>query len=151
MAESLNIDAQRLIAAISEFNSEDAARASDAGETREAVGAYLEATGIQKKAFSHMRAGLKLADEQKQLDWLRSMEAMLPIVASHIRAVGALEMEFGETEGDADGEAEGSDAEPKRSRKKAKKAEDPEVVDFDRQVDRAEAGEPVDFSSHAAE
>ncbi|MDR9393961.1 MAG: hypothetical protein RI571_06490 [Roseovarius sp.] len=58
--------------------------ASTMGEARQERGEFLEDTGLNGKAVSAMRAGLKLKDEAKQRAWLRSMEALLPIVKDHI-------------------------------------------------------------------
>lgn len=83
--DDLNLDADALIGKIGQWNSEDAERAESAGETRADIKAFIEDTGINKKALSHLRAGLKIRKEADQLDWLRSMEAGLEIIGNHIR------------------------------------------------------------------
>lgn len=72
--------------------------ASTAGERRQQIGAFAEQHGIENKALSQIRAGLKIKNEGKRLDWLRSMEAMLPMAANHIRGQGTVEMDLGEPE-----------------------------------------------------
>lgn len=70
--------------------------ASDAGERRQQIGAFAEKHGIENKALSQIRAGLKIKNEGKRLDWLRSMEAMLPMAANHIRGQSTQEMDLGD-------------------------------------------------------
>lgn len=62
---------------------EDSA-ASTMGEARQARGDFLEETGLNGKAVSAIRAGLKIKDEAKRQSWLRSLKALMPIAESHI-------------------------------------------------------------------
>lgn len=87
---SVNHDA--LISEISNRNYEDGERASSAGESREKIKEFLEVTGLHPKAFSAMRVGLKIKKESQKLDWLRSMEIMLPMVAAEIRGQSTQDM-----------------------------------------------------------
>ena len=69
--------------------------ASDAGERRQQIGEFAEKHGIENKALSQIRAGLKIKNEGKRLDWLRSMQKMLPMAADHIRGQSTADMDFG--------------------------------------------------------
>lgn len=68
--------------------------ASDAGTRRQEIGAFIEKTGVHKKAFSQIRAGLKIKKEGDKLDWLRSMELMIGMAGAHIRGQSTAEMDF---------------------------------------------------------
>lgn len=81
----IGVDHDDLISQIAARNREDGERASSAGESREQIKQFLEDTGVHPKAFSAMRVGMKIKKETAKLDWLRSMEIMLPMVASEIR------------------------------------------------------------------
>lgn len=83
---SEEVEADELIEAMKEFNDEDSERASDAGESRQRIGAFLERTKLNNKAFSHLRMGLRIKKESARLDWLRSLEMMLPMIAAEIKA-----------------------------------------------------------------
>lgn len=60
----------------------EAGRASEAGEDREAIGSMLELTGLNKKAFSFVRALDKLDDEKRD-DVLRSLTPLLDLMRPH--------------------------------------------------------------------
>lgn len=88
----INIDGDDLIANILDRNAEDAERASSAGESRAALKMFLEDSGVHPKALSAMRVGMKIKKEAHRLDWLRSMEAMLPHVAGYIEGQSTPDM-----------------------------------------------------------
>lgn len=88
----LTLDHDALIGKITQWNMEDADRASGAGETRADIGQFIEDTGINNKALSQLRAGLRLKKESQRLDWLRSMEVGLEIVGAHIRGQSTADM-----------------------------------------------------------
>lgn len=77
-------------------NAEDAKRASDAGETRQAIGAFIDKTNLHPKAYAQARAILKQAAKHqgKAVDWIRSLKHVLPMVESHITGQGTLEMDL---------------------------------------------------------
>lgn len=77
-------------------NREDAARASDAGESRQMIGDFLERTSLNKKAFAFSRTILKAAakDTAKGMDIIRSVEAVLPAIRAHVAGQGTGEMEL---------------------------------------------------------
>lgn len=85
MADEIEVEADELIQTIQTFNQEDGERASDAGETRQEIGEYTERTGINTKAFANMRSLMKMKKETDQLDYIRSMETIFPMIAKHIR------------------------------------------------------------------
>ncbi len=80
------VQPDELIGAMREFNEEDSERASDAGESRQRIGVFLEKTKMNAKAFSHLRMGLRIKKESNRLDWLRSLQTMLPMVAAEIKS-----------------------------------------------------------------
>lgn len=92
--------------------------ASTMGEARQARGIFLEDTGLNGKAVSAVRAGLKIKDEAKQQAWLRSMKALLPIAEDHITGnttqdwVEAADGEIEEAAADFEADAAKLDAEP---------------------------------------
>lgn len=67
---------------------------SDAGTRRQEMGAYQKKTGVNGKAFSQVRAGLKMKKETDRLDWLRSMKILLGIAEQRIRSESSDEMDF---------------------------------------------------------
>lgn len=62
----------------------EATDASKAGERREQIGKFAEKTGLENKALSQFRAGMKIKNEGKQRDWLRSMKVLLAFAESAI-------------------------------------------------------------------
>ena len=61
-----------------------ASDASNSGTRRQAIGAYAEKAGLEPKAMSQVRAGLKIKNDGKRKDWLRSMQNLLPIAEREI-------------------------------------------------------------------
>ena len=86
--KQLEIDKAEVLQNMQDFNTEDSERASDAGESRQRIGTFLEKTGINNKAFSHCRMILRQKKDDKRQDWLRSMEALLPLMREQIAANG---------------------------------------------------------------
>lgn len=84
----LEIDKAKVLQAMQDFNSEDSERASDAGESRQRIGEFLEETSINNKVFSHCRMVLRMKKDDKRQDWLRSMKALLPLMEEQIAADG---------------------------------------------------------------
>lgn len=89
-----SVEYDTLIDAHSKWASAEQDAASDAGERRQQIGAFAEKHNVENKALSQIRAGLKIKNEGKRLDWLRSMEAMLPHAAQFIRGNATAEMDF---------------------------------------------------------
>lgn len=79
-----DIDHDKLIDKATRFNDEDAERASSAGESRQAIGEFLEETNLNGKAFSWLRVILKQKKVDKAMDIIRSLEAGLPMVKAHL-------------------------------------------------------------------
>jgi hypothetical protein len=72
-----DIDHDGLIHKLSAWRVAEANRASDAAETRQEIGRYLEdAGGLNKKALSHIRQVFKM-DEDKRNDYLRTYDALM--------------------------------------------------------------------------
>lgn len=93
-----DIDHDQLIGRASRHNMEDADRASSAAETRQDIGAFLESTGLNNKAYSVLRQIMKAGDKSrdKAMDVIRSLEKGLPMVKSHIGGQTTAEMDFPE-------------------------------------------------------
>ncbi|MBL4898029.1 MAG: hypothetical protein JKX76_00135 [Colwellia sp.] len=60
--------------------------ASNSGTRRQAIGAYAEKCGIDGKALSQFRAGLKIKNDGKRKDWLRSLQLLMPVAEKEIFA-----------------------------------------------------------------
>ena len=111
---------------------------SSAATRREAINEYTENRGIERKAFAQFRAGLKIKDETKRRDWLRSLQLLLPVAEAEIFG-NEPEMDF---EGDDD---EAFDAETK--------AFDDAAADYYSAPDDTFEGasvQPIDFASRTA-
>lgn len=129
----LNLNHDELIERVERFNGQDARRASDAGETRAAIGLFLEQSGLHPKAFSFARMVLKQKKETQRLDIIASMELILPMLANHVR---------GQTpQLPLDDHAEAPEA---------VEFQDEETEKFAADVDAAEAGEVVPFGEEDA-
>lgn len=81
-----SLEADELIQAMKEFNTEDSERASDAGESRQRIGTFLEKTKLNNKAFSFFRGLLRVKKESTRLDILRSVELILPAIKAEVKA-----------------------------------------------------------------
>lgn len=86
--KALEIDEGGVLHRMRAFNEADSERASDAGESRQQIGEFLEESGLNNKAFSHCRMVLRLKKDDKRQDWLRSMRALLPMMEREIAATG---------------------------------------------------------------
>lgn len=90
----ISVEYDDLISKHAEWKRGEESNASDAGVRRQAMGQFAKDTGIDNKALSQVRAGLKIKNEGKQLAWLTSMEALLPLAALRIRGNTTTEMDF---------------------------------------------------------
>lgn len=97
--EKIELEHDQLMNFCESMAAKETEAASDAGTRRKEIGDFLEKTGLQSKALAQIRSAMKLKKEGNRLDWLRSMEKMLPMVGSHIRGQGTMEMDLG-SEGD---------------------------------------------------
>lgn len=80
----INIDSGKLVTSHTKWHKAEQDAASLAGTQRQQIGEMGEKMGIEPKALSQFRAGLKIKNEGKRQDWLRSMEALLPIARNQI-------------------------------------------------------------------
>lgn len=78
----LAVHQNKILNAMSRFKSQEAERASDAGEMREEIGSLLKLTGLNKKAFSFVRAIDKMPEEKRD-DVLRSLTPLLEMMDKH--------------------------------------------------------------------
>lgn len=92
-----DIDHDKLIDFITARNNEDSERASDAGESRQKIGEFLEETNMNAKALSVCRTILKQKSTDKGMDIIRSLEATLPMLRAHLGGQQP-EMEFDQDE-----------------------------------------------------
>lgn len=115
--EGPDIEHDRLIAFCAARNAEDRDRASDAGESRQVIGEFIEETGMNGKALSWARQILKVADKRdgqaKAMDIILSLKKALPMIEAHVAGQGTPDM-FPE-EGDDDQPAEPAPAAPPAS------------------------------------
>lgn len=72
----------KIINTMARLKSREADRASDTGEDRETIGAMLDLTGINKKAFAFARALDKMEPDKRE-DVLRSLHPLLDMLDSH--------------------------------------------------------------------
>jgi hypothetical protein len=79
-----DIEHDELIAHMAARNIEDSERASSAGESRQKIGAFLDETGMNSRAYSWIRSILKQKTREKQMDIIRSLKASLPMVEAHV-------------------------------------------------------------------
>jgi hypothetical protein len=89
MAENhgkITINADEILEKHGHWSSGEASDGSNAGKRREAIGAYAEKCGIENKAFSQFRAGMKIKNDGKRKDWLRSLELLLAVAEREIFA-----------------------------------------------------------------
>lgn len=86
--KQLEIDKTEVLQKMQDFNTEDSERSSDAGESRQRIGEFLEKTGINNKAFSQCRMVLRMKKDDKRQDWLRSMRALMPLMEEQIASIG---------------------------------------------------------------
>jgi hypothetical protein len=98
-----DIDHDELISFIAARNQEDGDRASDAGESRQAIGEFVERTGMNAKALAWMRQILKANNKSqaKAMDIILSVEKALPMIKAHVAGQGTPDM-FPEDESPAD-------------------------------------------------
>lgn len=71
---------------------EEGDAASDAGTRRQQIGAFVEKTGLNNKAFSQFRAGMKQKKDESRQDWLRSMKILIPLAEQAIVGNGTPDM-----------------------------------------------------------
>ena len=90
----ITVEYDKLITKHGEWVRGEQSDASNSGLRRQQIGQFAESVGVEGKALSQIRAGLKIKNEGKRADWLRSMEAMLPIAAQYIRGNQTEEMDF---------------------------------------------------------
>ena len=62
----------------------DAADAQNAGRRREAIGKFVEDAGLHNKAFSHFRTGRKIKDDAKKRHYVRSLQALIPLLEAEL-------------------------------------------------------------------
>ena len=96
--EQPEITHEQLIAFILDRNREDKDRASDAGSSRQKIGAFIEETGVNGQALSWMRSTVKKLDKKdgqlKALDIIGSLEALLPMIKEHVVNAGTKPMDL---------------------------------------------------------
>lgn len=75
----LAVHQEKILNTIATINSNERGRASDAGEDREEIGSLLELTGLNKKAFSFVRA-LDKMEAEKRDDVIRSLTPLMDLM-----------------------------------------------------------------------
>jgi hypothetical protein len=138
------------------LKSNEATRASEAGEDRENIGSMLELTNLNKKAFSWNRM-LDKMEPDKRDDVLRSFDALRALLEPHWEGQSTPDMldgkppieepkdEKAEVKPTADPKAKVKAAPKAKAAPKSKSAEEDE---FDNEVDEAMGDErvvPINF------
>lgn len=158
-AQKITVNGDEILAKHKAWAAGESSDASNSGKRREAIGAYAEKCGLENKALSQFRAGLKIKSEGKRKDWLRSMQMLLPVAEREIfdnepdlpmgnpnaeeqqKAAAAMvadqSNEMAEEHGAGDGDPD----------------LDQDAADFDQHADEVDGDnvEPIDFSGKAAE
>lgn len=83
-SSKIHVDGDELLAKHNEWAKGEASDASNSGTRRQAIGAYAEKAGLEPKALSQFRAGLKIKNDGKRKDWLRSMQILLNVAEREI-------------------------------------------------------------------
>jgi len=78
------IDGDELLDKHYKWARDEKSAASDAGLRREEIGQVAEKMALENKALSQFRAGMKIPNEGKRIDWLLSMEQLIPIAREQI-------------------------------------------------------------------
>jgi len=78
----LTVHRDKILRVMGGIKEREAGRSSEAGEDREEIGSLLELTGINKKAFSFIRALDKMAQDKRD-DVLRSLDPLLEMMDRH--------------------------------------------------------------------
>lgn len=129
----------KIIGVMRRVGSNEAERASGAGEDREEIGSLLELTGLHKRAFAFVRM-LDKQEPDKRDDILRSLHPLLNMMDGHWNSQKTPDMfETASTQaGEAQAEADPDDDET-----------DDEVEDDE--TDPELAADDAEFESHLAE
>lgn len=78
------INAEELLKKHGVWKSGEESDASSSGKRREAIGAYAEKCGIENKALSQFRSGMKIKNDGKRKDWCRSMRLLMEVAEKEI-------------------------------------------------------------------
>lgn len=87
-AAKISVNGDEFLKKHNEWSKGEASDASNSGTRREAMGAYAEKCGIENKAMSQVRAGLKIKNPGKREDWFRSLQALMPIAEREVFSNG---------------------------------------------------------------
>ncbi len=74
-----DVDSDKLLQVHADLTRGETDASSLAGERRQKQGQIADEMVIEPKALSQFRAGLKIKNEGKRRDWLRSIKALIPI------------------------------------------------------------------------
>lgn len=152
-SSKITIEPQKIIANHNLWAGGERSDASSAGTRREAIGSFCDKNGIENKAFSQVRAGLKIKNDGKRKDWLRSLQLLLPVAEAEIFGNQPDMLDAGGQEPDAAPVDEPNDnaddggvaAEPEPETEDA--SGDPDIAEeaagFDNNVKAVEFGQPA--------
>jgi len=122
----------KIVSTMARIKSNEATRASDAGEDRQEIGSLLELTGVHKKAFSWIRSLDKLEADKRE-DVLRSFDALRDMLEPHWRGQSSTPDMFDD---DAVEPSNDDDFEPQHEHSDPELAEDAD--EFDKAMKAAE-------------
>lgn len=80
------LDPEKFLEKHHEFAVAESSAASEAGERRQEIGALFEGMRLENKAASQARAILKMKNEGKRRDAVRSWQQLLPMLENEILA-----------------------------------------------------------------
>lgn len=93
----VEFDPDQLHSKLQKWKADEERRKSDAGETRQDIGQFIEDTGLNKKALSFVRSLDKMAEE-KRADVLLSLDSLFDEMRPHWQNQGTAPMDFGSDE-----------------------------------------------------
>lgn len=92
MTDKIEIDPSKFMKMHEKWSAGESGNASDNGVRRNEMKQFDEEIGLESKARSQVRAGLKIKNEGKRADWLRSLIACLPMLKAEIFGNGTPDM-----------------------------------------------------------
>lgn len=92
-AEPIRIETDKMIKKVDQWEKAEAAAGQAAGTRREAIGKFVEDAGLHNKAFSHFRTARKIKDDGKKRHYLRTMQALIPVLEAELDAQDQMDLD----------------------------------------------------------
>ena len=142
-----DLDPEKFVREHTVIANQEATAASEAGERRQKIGQLFEDMRLENKAASQARAILKMKNEGKQRDGVRSWQQLLPMLEEHILGGSHDEMDLHPNNG-TDEEAA---VDPVDDSYDPASFDDEESQAFADAVDETFDGDVMPFEARAAE